>query len=223
MRALIGFATACFVACGCFFGGCTDDDDRSPTRPPAPLFAEATTPDRLVLNFVSAHGERNIEEYADVLAEDFLYFFAPEDVDLSPSNQGYWERLRDVSATARMFAGQPGRLPNGDPQPAIETLELDLIAVDPDWIDGADDGPEYVGTSRRCYEVDATVSYVGSDLESRLLGRQCLYVVAVILDEGEDTERTVYRLRFWRDLGRPQDRIAAGTEGISWGELKARF
>jgi hypothetical protein len=200
-----------------------EDDEKSPTQPAEPDYAEATTPDLLVENFVKAQEDRNAEEYDTLLDESSVFYFAGEDVDLSPGQQGFWQRAAELDTAGRMFSGQTGTRPNGDSQPGVQQITLRLNDIDPEWTDASAEDPEFEGSLKRRYEVDMTVSFLSSDLLTHVTGEQDFYVIPVVLDEGLASERTVVRLRFWKDLGRPLGRTAAGTESTSWGEVKARF
>lgn len=168
-------------------------------------YALATTENQLIKNFERAHRDRNFQEYENLLAENFQFWFAPEDVDLAP-NGFFWDRAADVASTERMFNGAVGERPDGTPQPAVQNITLTLTGAEPAWIDASGETvggqtPVPEGTMKRRYEVAMRVSYTAGDIVSEVNGEQLFYVIPTQLDQGDGVSVTEWKLLIWRDFG----------------------
>lgn len=182
-------------------GGCgifSPEEVKDPPEvtPPAP-YPLATDQDILIANFIRAYNERNYAEFDNLLHDEYLFYLSDEDVNAGADRT--FDRARELEATYNMFNGVPGRKPDGSEQPPIRSITLQLTADGEPWSDEV--GPEYEGTTRKRYEVDMTVEYV-ADRPSAVVGLQEFYAIPVEHDNGDGTVTTIYKLKFWRDLGR---------------------
>ncbi len=207
---------ALFVFVGVLFliTACSEDTVRVVVEPAAP-FEAAATEDLVVVHLVKAWNELNDPEYVRLLDDEFVFFFAPQEVE--DIGQGpAWDRTRDVQSVDNMFNSQPGTRPNGDPQAPVQTIVLELIAQGPGWTSEVPD--EFTGTVARTFEVELSVTYTNGDI-SEVSGRQEFYLApAQESIDGEDVD--VFRLKYWRDLGRDE---VKSTSRDSWGSVKGRF
>ncbi len=191
------------LAFSLLFGGCgifSPDDTviDTPTEPDIP-FDPAETEDQLIELLVKSWNELNDVEYVRLLDEGFVFYFAPQEVD--DIGQGAsWDRARDVQSADNMFNSQPGTRPNGDPQEPVQTIALELIAQGSGWTSQVPD--EFAGTVGRTFEVEMSVTYTNGDI-SEVSGLQEFYLVPAE-EVVDDITVQVWRLKFWRDLGRDE-------------------
>lgn len=195
------------VALAALTGGCgifspnevKPGDEGGGGTPPKP-FPEARTESILIDNLVRAYNERNPEEYEEMLHELFVFYFAPDEVDVL--GQGLsWDRARDVKSAYNMFYSQPGQKPDGSPQAPVQRIQLKLTPDDGDapWTDQV--AEEFAGTTMKRYKVDMDVFYTEGN-PNQVKGLQEFYAVPVQVEREDGTTVTIYKLKFWRDLGK---------------------
>jgi hypothetical protein len=92
---VLAFSIAALVAFGV---GCTD------TVPPVDgeVYLDQTSPDNVLINLQTSYKFRNIEEYAKLLADDFLFFFDPVTQEREQLPE-FWNRFTDSVQTDRLF------------------------------------------------------------------------------------------------------------------------
>ncbi len=178
-------------------------------------YPTADSPDILVQNFVKAWNERNGLEYERLLDGEFVFFFAPQEVE-DIGHGSFWDRSRELQSVDKMFNSQPGTRPDGGLQDPVHTINLELISQSSAWSPEVPD--EFSGTVGKTFEVAMSVTYTNGDI-SEVSGLQEFYVSQAEETIGTET-KTVFRLKFWRDLGR--DEVKATTTD-SWGAVKGRF
>lgn len=152
-------------------------------------FPAMTTPDQAVENFARAWEERNYEEYEKILDEGFVFYFAQEDIDNNAVPGESWPRVEELQSADRIFnAGGTSR--------SVTSISIVLNPID-SWTDQV--APEFAGTQKRTYFVNMNVNYSNGDIGD-VRGQQVFYVAPTTQNiEGNDV--TVYKLKFWRDLG----------------------
>ena len=172
---LVAFATS-----GCIFQ--PEDDGPGDTPPPA-SFEPASSPDEVMLKFREIYEDRNLEFYAQLLSEDYL--FIPRDDD----RYGY-----DVEMTIldKMFNEAPAS--NGYVISDVSVVQLDPQGV---WQDTPANDPDFAGTGSqyRTYQVQIDFSIAGQSLILRVQGAVIYYVRPEQVD-GEQ----VYKLLGMVDL-----------------------
>jgi hypothetical protein len=98
-RALRLLALALLIAALGGAAGCGKDKTTKPEPTPAPT--PRLTPTSVVDSLVSAYRHRNIKAYAELLADDFQFWFDPA---TRPDNvPEFWTRLQDSTATDHLF------------------------------------------------------------------------------------------------------------------------
>lgn len=179
--------------------GCGEDETRIMDQGAEPEpYPPATTQDQLIQNLELAFNERSFAEYEALLHEDFVFYFAPEDVDVLHEGVS-WERARDLASMYNLFNGLPGQKPDGTPQAPVQRIELELIADDPGarWTDQV--AEEFAGTTMKRYRAEMDVHYTAGS-PSHVVGLQEFYAAPVEVSLG-GSDGTVFRLKYWRDLG----------------------
>ncbi len=167
----------------------------------------AITEDQAIKNLERAYSEMLFEEYENLIADDFEFWFAPDDIDISPDQSGVLNASQDLESTRRMFSGELGRRP--DPNnpgqfvevPAVQKITISLTRQEP-WAEAGDFGQEYQGMRMAIYDVDMLVEYTASETVSEVKAEQRFIVKPVTITvDGAQTQ--VFKLRAWFDLGRP--------------------
>jgi hypothetical protein len=202
------------------WSGCGDDFAPSTEAEQPDVYPDATTRDLLVDDLVRAYNERNAGEYEKLLDAGFVFYFAPEEIE--DLGQGAsWNRAQDVASAQRMFMGQPGQTPDGNPVGPVQKIQLTLVPNDgAGWTDpGSED---FAGTTMRRFKVDMLVTFISGSRE-QVSGLQVFYAAAKTLEAKDGSAITVYRLKYWRDLGNRVTKASLATETTSWGNLKSRF
>jgi hypothetical protein len=81
--------------------GCASDDDTCDSCPPDPGYVAQTSPDNVLNKFQASYRARDINAYAELLAEDFRFFFDPATRnDLGIES---WDAGQDSAATGALF------------------------------------------------------------------------------------------------------------------------
>jgi hypothetical protein len=206
-----------------FLGGAGCGDDFAPSAPaerPTP-YPEATTQDLLVDNLTRAYNEGSTDEYDKLLHEGFVFYFAPDEV--AEIGMGVsWDRAQDVASARRMFTAQPGHAPDGNPVAPVQKLQLTLVPEDDGagWTDQV--SQDFAGTTMRRFEVDMRVTYTSGNSE-RITGLQEFYAAPKTVMAKDGSAVTVYRLKYWRDLGKALTKASLASDQTSWGLLKSLF
>ncbi len=171
--------------------GCTGRDMMMPTGPDKDAVS-ATTPELLLEKVARAYADRDLECYADLLAEDFVFTFLPCDVNDLGLGSDHWGREDELISAARMFSGEPHVRGDGTVVPAITAIEVLDFNQDVPWEDAGD--RRHPGTLRAVYSMKVLFVREGaSDLV--VDGPSIFFATPVINDDGE----TVFRLRGWVD------------------------
>jgi hypothetical protein len=78
-------------------------DDPNP-RPPA-QYKVRTSPENVIYNLHTAYEYMNATEYLDCLAEDYVFFLNPDDVDHDPEHPlpDYWDKNEERTIHQNMF------------------------------------------------------------------------------------------------------------------------
>jgi hypothetical protein len=78
--------------------GCGDDKVTGPEPLP---YREPTSPSNVVANLATAYQLRNVDEYAKLLAPEFIFKFQP--VDAQEIAKEFWTRDEDIAGTGALF------------------------------------------------------------------------------------------------------------------------
>jgi len=175
-------------------GGCgifsPDEGGETPVDPPAP-WVLAETPEQFAINFRRCWEERNIEEYENLLSENFIFRLSSADID--EGEVGFWGRAQEIRTAEFMFG-----IESTPPELTVESIEFTRWEINLPWTGEVNDpqfeDAEFVAT----YTVELTATIAGDP--EPVKGNQRLYIKReAITVDGEEV--SVFRLRAWEDLG----------------------
>lgn len=104
-------------------GGCSSKeeivvpDDRSAYLLPG-------SPDKVMANFVTVYGSMDLEGYAQVLHEDFVFTFQPCDVQKLGLLKDHLTRQEELAVAANMFSRADVTKDDGRKVPGIHCIEF---------------------------------------------------------------------------------------------------
>ncbi len=155
-------------------------------------YVPATTPELLLEKVAQAYADRDLECYADLLAEDFVFTFLPCDVNDLGLGSDHWGREDELISAARMFSGEPHVRDDGTVVPPILAIEVLEFRQDVPWEDAGD--REHPGTMRAIYSMK--VLFVREGASDLVVDGPCIFFASPVRNEDG---QTVYRLRGWVD------------------------
>ena len=121
------FHLAASIALLVLTGGCFNSNDPENPDPQPDPYPFADTVEQLMTNFKNAYEEMDIDEYDNVLHEDFLFVFADGSSVAPPS--GFYTRAQDLESTTNMFAGEQGLDPDGIPKPGVRAVSYTHLTL----------------------------------------------------------------------------------------------
>jgi len=186
-----------------FFAGC-DEDSVNPGRLPSP-YVSPTSPEGLIANLQASYRNREIKEYAKLLAPEFTFKFQP--LDANDLGTPTWTRDQDSTGTRALLMTNEvsdiridlvpgGRDSTVDTTPPVDSLRVRIVTTDleVDQIDG--------------------ITWVVTDQQD-LFSRQGK------ASQGEDpTHWIIYE---WRDLPTLPSSVLTGAAPTTWGKLKSKY
>jgi hypothetical protein len=102
------FASVCLI-CAFSLAGCWNPfappgGGDAPQRPPA-SYKLRTSPENVIYNLHTAYEYMNAAEYLDCLAEDYIFFLNPDDVNEDPEHPlpDYWDKNEERTIHENMF------------------------------------------------------------------------------------------------------------------------
>lgn len=158
--------------------------------------------ENLLADLEQAWIRREIDRYADLLSEDFVFVFQEDDADGIPN--GYWNKSEDVLGVGRIFNSSQvtairSDLTWGQPQDG-ETTKIN----------------EELATRLIVFDTFLDVDLDGGETTLRIDGDvQWFYCQMGDENQGEDPSR--WYIVEWQDLG---STTLAAVEPSSWGRLK---
>jgi hypothetical protein len=180
------------------FNSCILDpkEGTKPPTPKAPYKALDGERDNVLFNLQKAYVERNIEKYAELLDQGFLFHFSQTDIDNHVVDHSPWDRTEELSANRNMF--NPNFTKEGvDPVSDID-LTLTYPAGDATWtLIPPEDHPAYPGetwyektVSYRLTVVAGAMTYNGNDIQASFVVRKATV---------EGYTNPIWRIVAWRD------------------------
>ena len=120
-----------------FFAGC-DEDVEPPKSEPSP-YSPPTAPESLITNLQFSYRRREIEEYAKLLAPEYIFKFQP--IDANDLGTPFWNRDQDSTGTRalltttqvsdiRLSLVYGPRDLTVDSTPPVDSLRIRIIATD---------------------------------------------------------------------------------------------
>jgi hypothetical protein len=158
-----------------------------------------------------AYNQRDQDHYAGLLADDFLYLFAPQDVGGSGGIPDSWGRVDEIESANAIFSGEPN----------AEGFRCEAVSLG--FLPGSD-GPSPIEDWRMAtlsqiqLAVDTRHADSGEPLRYELYGdRADLHFVRTVEIEPVSGER-IWKIIQW------EDKPAAtrlSTDPTTWGRIKA--
>jgi hypothetical protein len=177
-----------------------------PVPPPPPVsYKPQTSPENVVHNLQVSYRQREILEYAKLLAQDFQFIFQTTDPSRPP--EGFWARDEDSTGTDALFRA-----------PDVIDIRIDLIhglAEDPSEV-GFDEGVKLIRINQTFLEVDEQIG-----ITWQVTDLQDMFFRPGRAEKGEDA--SLWYLLEWRDLTRTSDHMSVATEATTWGRLKSKY
>ncbi len=154
------------------------------------------TPDELIIRLGQAYAERNLDAYAALLADDFVFSMRACGVnDLGRrSTDTMWGREEELTIARRMFSGKGAVNSAGKVIPALESVAVEQCELLIPWEKAGEDGrPEVL---RAVY--DMRVRFVFEGGRTMLVDGPTTFFAAPVADQ---SGRITYKLRGWVDQG----------------------
>jgi hypothetical protein len=160
-----------------FVGGCMQKDGI--LNPQVEHYYDnPDTPEKLMLNFVKAYGEMDLNLYEELLHEDFVFQYQPCDIENLKLDSPWHGKREELEIAANMFSGESLRKADGRVVPAIEQAEL--------LVDGLEQQGAAVAGHLGLVEADLgrlrnegwkenSLCAMISHAKAFLLGRRCLW------------------------------------------------
>lgn len=171
--------------------GCAEDSLLSPNDDPSKVYS--ATADDLMDNFVRAYGGQDLELYAQLLHDDFIYTFDPDCCsELGPVFE-YFTREDELICAGNLFSGETVVNSRGQTVPAITGIHFHSWEREGSW------ELEANGRLRGIFQVDLLLTRQDSS-DLRIRGRQ-IFTVAVNHDFREvGGGHPYYQIIGWQDL-----------------------
>jgi ketosteroid isomerase-like protein len=174
---------------GCSSDTCTCPEDVGDTGYP-----DQSTPDNAIQKLEMAYESMDADAYMECLAEDFLYFLNPDDLDDNPYLPPYWDKAEERTIAWNMFADTT----------AVGSIDLTLTVVSRDSLPGEDLWEYEVDVD---LTVEAGTAYLSSGLSLFVMRRS------------PDHLQTTWQIIEHHDLG--EDGIQ--RENTTWTAIKLLF
>ena len=186
---MAGLALAILASGGCIFSPDGGGDDNTPVPDPYPW---PSTPDILMNNFERAYGEMNIDEYRNIIHEDYKFIFIDDGET--------WYRDDDLQSTQHMFAGNDGQNPDVSLRDGVQSISMNSLIRDTAWENIPGNDPDFPDSKRALFQVNIVFTLNGGDNTITVRSNQEFFVKAEEIDQGDGTTRTRYFLYGQRDM-----------------------
>ena len=208
---LVGFV----AVAGLLVIGCDEDPAYKPTPPgQTSNYKNLQSKDDVLFNLDLAYNERNFEEFAKLLDDDFIFVLSTADYNSGQVDVPQWDRTRELSANEQILD------PNLDGGKRVISIYLSLDYTGGDW---TPEPPDTVHPEETWYVkvVDYDlVTKTADDWEHRALDLKALFKIR----EDESTGR--WRIVEWRDdVDGLRSLSSHGriVEETTWGSIKAQY
>jgi hypothetical protein len=181
------------------FAGC-DEDTVSPQPTPSP-YSSPTEPESLITNLQLSYNRREIEEYAKLLAPEFIFRF--QSIDVDDIGTEFWTRDQDSTGTRALLT-----------TPEVSDIRLSLIHGARDLT--VDSTPPVDSLKIRIITTDLQVDQTDGTTWL-VLDQQDFYFRQGKAAIGEDpTHWFIYEWQDLPSLGAPRFEV----RGTTWGRMK---
>jgi len=181
-----------------------DEDTVSPQPLPSP-YSSPTEPESLITNLQISYRRREINEYAKLLAPEFIFKFQPIDVD--DIGTEFWTRDQDSTGTRALLTTT-----------YVSDIRLSLIYGARDL--AVDSTPPVDSLRIRIVTTDLQVDQTDGTTWVAA-GQQDMYFRKGIESNGENPDH--WWLYEWDDLPAISSPGLSGPATVSWGNLKNRY
>ena len=189
---LVVVLTAVLAGSGCIWRG------SEPWSEDAGIFPGS--PDVLMENFVAAYGAQDLEAYAPLLHEDFLFSYKACDAEQLGLSDDHHDRATELLISRRMFSRKPVVNSAGRTVPAITAIVFRGWERVGDWVEVPDPGRP--GLRRAAYEVRVLFERErAGDIAVR--GLSVFYALPVEMPDAEGKDQPAWQLAGWVDLTGP--------------------
>jgi hypothetical protein len=173
-------------------------------------YCAPTAPESLVANLQVSYRRREVQEYAKILAPEFIFKFQP--LDAITIGKEFWTRDEDSTGTGELFRAQK-----------VSDIRIDLLLgpVEPANQVGMPADAKKIRILQTDLQVDNFITFLVTD-------QQDMFFRPGRADAGEDT--THWFLIEWRDLpslsqvqtgGPAEPGAPSAVEPTTWGMVKA--
>ena len=190
---LMGMILLGFVLIG--FSGCTQSEILQPLESVSKVYSH--TANHLMENFVEAYGNRDLERYAQLLHDDFIYTFNPNSTKRLGPSYKYFTKEDELITAANMFCGKPVVNSQGRTLPAITDIEFVAWQQAAPWeVTGEMDAE---GGLRGVFDCVMHITRNGG-CDFTIAGRQIFTVVLSGISDDEDGIQPNYQIIGWQDM-----------------------
>jgi hypothetical protein len=190
---LMGMILLGFVLVG--FSGCADEEILQPLDYISKV--KSNTPERLMENFALAYGKRDLEMYAQLLNEDFLYTFHPDSAKRLGPSYKFFTREDELITAKNMFSGEPVVNSRGQIVAAITDIKFVAWQQSGAWQLTGEMDKE--GGLRGVFDCVVQFTREG-DSDITIRGQQLFTVVPAEISDEEDGIEPNYQIIGWQDL-----------------------
>jgi hypothetical protein len=195
LSCLAALAALVLLAGGCIFS--PDPDDGAP--PPPITYPFPDTAQKLMTNFKTAYDQMNIDEYRNALHTGYIFVFA-DGSPVAPTT-GIYTREEDLQSTTRMFNGEQGQDPDGQPKAGVRDIEFSQLERLTDWEDVPETDPYFPGAIRALYDV-RVVFDLNTDATNTITvdSQQLFYLKSIDEEQTDGSTKTHFYLIGQQDL-----------------------
>jgi hypothetical protein len=170
-------------------------------------YVAQTAPESVLVNLQIAYCRKEIEQYARLLAPEFIFKFQGQDVADLGLEDAFWYHDEDSTGTRNLFA---------TPLVSEIRIALDAGPTTPSTVPGHPPGTMNIRILQTQLEIDQTdgTTWVVSDQQDMFFRRG-------LVSAGEDTSR--WFLMEWWDLDSPGLASVSSAKETTWGKMKSLY
>ncbi len=177
------------------FSGCSEKGILQPIDPV--LKIHSSSADNLMDNFAKAYGGRDLDLYAQLLHEDFIYTFNPESAKHSGPVYDFFTKEDELITAANMFCGKPIVNSQGRTLAAITDIDFQVWKQEGQW--EMAEGMDSAGSLRGVFDCVIHITRDG-DSNFTITGQQLFTVILADISDDEGAIQPNYQIIGWQDL-----------------------
>ncbi len=181
-------------------GGCIFSPDEGGDPPIVVVtYPFPDTAEKLMTNFKNAYGTMNVDEYRNALHTGYIFVFA-DGSPVAPTT-GIYTREEDLQSTTRMFNGDQGQDPDGQPKPGVRDIEFTELLRLTDWEDVPETDVYFPGAIRALFDV-RVVFYLNTESTNTITvdSQQLFYLKSISEVQPDDSTKLHFYLIGQQDL-----------------------